>query len=69
VLFGWAKVTITDGSNGSMTVSEWAYDSTGASIEVGQTSAIPEPASVAAGLGLLALGAAGLRRWRQQKTA
>ena len=34
-----------------------------------QTEIIPEPTTVAAGLGALALGVAGLRRWRQRKNA
>ena len=68
VLFGWANVTLTEGgSYGTFVINEWAYDDTGASIQTGATSAVPEPATYAAGLGLLALGAAGLRRWRQRK--
>ena len=69
-LFGWANVTLTNGNGfGTFVINEWAYDDTGASIQTGQTSAVPEPATYAAGLGLLALGAAGLRRWRKQKKA
>jgi len=68
VLFGWANVTLTNGDGfGTFVINEWAYDDTGASIQTGATSAVPEPATYAAGLGLLALGAAGLRRWRQRK--
>ena len=70
MLYGWANVTLTDGGSfGTFVINEWAYDDTGASIQTGQTSAVPEPATYAAGLGLLALGAAGLRRWRKQKNA
>lgn len=69
ILYGWASVTITPGFSGSFTINEWAYDASGASIQVGQTSAIPEPANVAVGLGALALGAAGLMRWRKRKAA
>ncbi|HWL14313.1 MAG TPA: hypothetical protein VNR00_01835 [Opitutus sp.] len=71
MFYGWAAVTITPGFSGSFTLHEWAYDNTGASIHVGQTaaSAIPEPADVAVGLGALALGAAGLMRWRSRKAA
>jgi hypothetical protein len=70
MLYGWANVTLTDGGSfGTFVINEWAYDDTGASIQTGATSAVPEPATYAAGLGLLALGAAGLRRWRKQKNA
>lgn len=68
VLFGWANVTLTNGDGfGTFVINEWAYDDTGASIQTGQTSAVPEPATYALGLGALALGAAGLRRMRQRK--
>ena len=70
VLYGWANVTLTDGgSYGTFVINEWAYDDSGSSIQAGQTSAVPEPATYALGLGALALGAAGLRRWRKQKKA
>ena len=70
MLYGWANVTLTEGNQfGTFVINEWAYDDTGASIQTGATSAVPEPATYAAGLGLLALGAAGLRRWRKQKNA
>ena len=72
--YGWAKTTLTDSSfspYGTMTISEWAYnDVAGASITVGDTgnSAVPEPSSFAiTGLGLLAAGAGGVRRWRREK--
>lgn len=62
-LYGWAEVILTEDSfAGSFEVVRWAYDNSGADIQVG---AIPEPASAAMGLGLLALGAAGLRRMRR----
>ena len=67
-LFGWANVTLTDGGSfGTFVINEWAYDDSGSSIQAGQTSAVPEPATYALGLGALALGAAGLRRMRQRK--
>jgi MYXO-CTERM domain-containing protein len=67
-LFGWANVTLTEGgSYGTFVINEWAYDDSGSSIQTGQTSAVPEPATYALGLGALALGAAGLRRMRQRK--
>ena len=68
MLYGWANVTLTaGGSYGSFVINEWAYDDSGSSIQAGQTSAVPEPATYALGLGALALGAAGLRRMRQRK--
>ncbi len=63
-LYGWAEVTFTADNQGSITVHRWAYDDSGAAIQVG---AVPEPAAAATGLGLLALGAAGLRRKRWLK--
>ena len=69
--YGWAKATLTEGEYGAITISEWAYnDVAGASITVGDTgnSAVPEPSSFAiTGLGLLAAGAGGVRRWRREK--
>ena len=56
-LFGWADVTV---GPQSLTISEWAYDDTGASIVKG---AIPEPSSMA----LLAAGAAGFGLYRRRR--
>jgi MYXO-CTERM domain-containing protein len=67
--YGWASITVTEGSAGtlgSMTINSWAYDNSGDYIQAG---AVPEPSETAMGLGALALGAAGLRRWRRQKAA
>lgn len=66
--YGWAAMTFNFGGT-SIVVDEWAYNSTvGEAIQVGDTgSAVPEPAAAATGLGLLALGAAGLRRKRYLK--
>jgi MYXO-CTERM domain-containing protein len=64
--FGWAEVTV---AAGSATIDSWAYQSSpNVPIQAGQ---VPEPASSAAGLGLLALGAAGVSAYkrRRQKTA
>lgn len=70
---GWARLSIAsqkdegEFTHGSLTISEWAYESTpGSSIQVG---AIPETRETVIGLGVLALGAAGLRRWRKGKQA
>lgn len=74
-LYGWAEATLTNGGTfGTFTISRWAYEDTGASITVGDTGsggstgAVPEPSSFAiTGLGLLAAGASGVRRWRREK--
>lgn len=64
--FGWAEVAFNLDIPAGVTVIRWAYEDSGQPITVG---AIPEPATVTAGLGALALGAAGLRRWRKRKAA
>jgi hypothetical protein len=71
ICYGWAEITITAnaGGYGTFTINDWAYEDTGAAITVGNTGAVPEPAETAIGLGALALGAAGLRRWRKGKAA
>ncbi|WOO39809.1 hypothetical protein [Rubellicoccus peritrichatus] len=73
LLAGWARTTIykaIDSNPAGLVIHEWAYEDTpGQSIRVGQTTNVPEPAAVATGLGALALGAAGLRRWRKAKQA
>lgn len=72
-MVGWLRVSIGRGldnrpssfdviADGSGFVGAFAPASEG--LSVGDLAAIPEPASAAAGLGLLALGAAGLRRRR-----
>ena len=63
-LYGWAEVVFTaTGASGTFEVVQWAYDDTGANLQAVQT-AVPEPALTPAALGLLALGAADVRRWR-----
>jgi hypothetical protein len=72
--YGFFDVTYTNdpvSRFGNLIISGWEYETTtGAGVLTGPIVAgtIPEPASMAlAGLGLLALGAAGLRRKRAQK--
>jgi hypothetical protein len=69
--YGWLQLSqALDADTGpNVTVERWAYDDTGymlpAGSLTGDTGSIPEPSSlVLSGLGALALGAAGLRRWR-----
>jgi MYXO-CTERM domain-containing protein len=70
-LYGWAEVVLTNGSKaGSFNIVRWAYEDSGANIQTGDTvGVIPEPAGAATGLGLLALGAAGVRRMRRPQAA
>ena len=59
-LYGWMKVSL-DASSGS--VEQWAYEDSGAPIQVG---AVPEPASAAALAALLAGSAAAMKRRRRE---
>lgn len=69
---GWGRLALDvlnphDFQNSSMTIniSEWYYNSTpNGNITVG---AVPEPRHIGSGLGLLALGVAGLRHWRKTR--
>ncbi len=74
-LFGWIEATLQvdksanrSGVHGpNLTVISYAFDDSGFALPAGQTSgpATPEPGTFgASGLAALALGAAGLRRWR-----
>ena len=61
--YGVAELTLKIG-RARMEISRWAYEDTfDEAISVGVLT-IPEPTS--ASLGLLALGAVGLRRWRKE---
>jgi len=63
--YGWASITL---AASSITFNNWAYDTTGGEINVGQTvAAVPEPGNAALGLGLLALGAVGVSAYRKRK--
>ena len=65
--YGWANLTLLAYDNG-VTINSWAYDTAAnTAITVGDTGSVPEPAETGAGLGLLALGAAGLRSWRKSR--
>jgi len=67
VYYGWMNVTasgIDTLSTVTFTLNEWAYDNTGASIRVGQVSAVPEPSTYAMALAGLACGGYSLVRRR-----
>ena len=72
--YGWLKIQVTnDGSGKPSTISfveasDGLYGQIGDSSTITNGSAIPEPANVASGLGLLALGAAGVREMRRRRT-
>lgn len=63
--YGWMELSrSTDGTSG--TLVQWAYNSvSGASLTAGQLTAVPEPATAAALLGLAAAGAIWRRKRRQ----
>jgi len=75
VYYGWMNVTVVGANTTStvpavrFTLNSYAYDNTGGSILVGQTSAgpaaVPEPGTWAAAA--LLVGGAGLMRWRKRK--
>ncbi|WOO39890.1 PEP-CTERM sorting domain-containing protein [Rubellicoccus peritrichatus] len=62
--YGWADVSwnTTGSTEATLTVNEWAWNDV-----ADAATPVPEPASIATGLGVLALGAAGLRRWRKRE--
>lgn len=65
--FGWIRFAMggpLDGSN-SFTVVDWAYDTTGAGIRAGATTALPSPAGDA--FVAFVAGAAGLAGWRRRR--
>ena len=77
-LYGWVQLSFTvnpqygpsSAFGPDLIVQDWAFDDSGAVIAAGDTTSTPEPGTAAStGLAALALGAAGLRRWRQARKA
>jgi len=63
--YGWAELQVDYSGPSQLTISEWAYEESGAPILLGTIAPVPEPGS-GAGLALLAMGAAGIRRRRNK---
>lgn len=59
-LYGWIRMSVDVGPTYQMTVTGWAYETSGAAIAAGDVPAVPE-ASTTAALGLLAVGAVARR--------
>jgi hypothetical protein len=66
--YGWANISVENGPEWRLTVNEWTYDDTpGSPVHVpDQAAVVPAPPAGVAALTLLALGAAGVRRWRNK---
>ncbi len=63
--YGWIRVNMNGPDNNRFTIVDYAYADKGESINVGQTTAVPEPSS----LSLLALGSIGILAWRRRRAA
>ena len=72
IQYGWARLRMTGAPENGFIVVEYAWADPGERIEVGQTRANGgegNAVSPSGSLGLLALGAAGLEAWRDQRRA
>ena len=71
--YGWIQLSysvgVNPGAGPDLTIIDYAWDNDGALLPAGDTG-VPEPSTMAlTGLGALALGAVGLRRWRKSRPA
>ncbi len=69
--YGWAQLDLGVTIDNRLTVVEWTYEnSSDTPVHVGTRAAqVPEPASTLPAIAMLAMGAAGVRAWRQHKAA
>jgi hypothetical protein len=65
-LYGWAELTLNEALL-TMTIEQWAYEDSGAGIQVGQISSVPIPPSALLMLSGLAMGAGGVLRGRKAR--
>ena len=64
--YGYVELKTTGATGFPATILSYGYENTGAALTI--PGAVPEPTTLAAlGLGALALGASGVRRWRRAK--
>ena len=64
--YGWLELSVKGGSNATVDVLGYAYDTSGKPIKAGE---VPEPQHLPVALGALALGAIGLKEWRKERKA
>ena len=69
--YGWIEISLSMNfypTGPNVTIWGYAWDNTGAKPAMGQTTPVPEPSSAAfLVFGAMALGARGLRNWRQNR--
>jgi hypothetical protein len=66
IQYGWMRISLSATTGAQpRAIVEYAYENTGAGIPAG---AVPEPSTVGL-LGLVAMGALGVRAWRGRKAA
>ncbi len=66
--YGWLLMNTSSGNGFPATIVSWGYQTDGTAITAGEGAPIPEPTTTAL-LGLMAVGALGIRQWRRRKAA